>query len=294
MKLLSPPSARQRGTSLKRRGRGVRRAQGNILPLALVIMTSILLAGIGLGIIILDNLRRAADTDASTVAYYAADGGLERQLYELRKLGTTVSSTQGLSGTYTNNSAWRAASSTYLQITSKVFATVRQNDVQFVDLYDPDNANASANVGSIRWNWSAGTNCAAQNGGNPPEMELGYARWLSGGAVLPQDYTVVRGVTPAGMVTNLTNTYGYRLRFRPKQCDASSLTVQAYTASGGAGSPMIFPGDVTIGSIGTYQKTTQAITVTMPRLDVLSGVFTFAVFSECQLVKDPNNPGSCP
>jgi hypothetical protein len=257
-------------------------------------MTSILLAGIGLGIVILDNLRRAADTDASMVAYYAADGGLERQLYELRKIATSVSSTQALSGTYSNNSAWRAASSTYLQITSKVFSTISQGDVQFVDLYDPDNTNASPNVGSIRWNWSAGTNCAAQNGGNPPEVEMAYARWLSGGSVLPQDYTIVRGTTPGGVVTNLTNTYGYRLRFRPKQCNASSLTVQAYTASGGAGSPMIFPGDVTVGSIGTFQKSTQAITVTMPRLDVLSGVFNFAVFSECQLVKDPNNPAACP
>ena len=261
---------------------------GNILPLALVIVTTILLAGIGLSIIVLDSIRRSADQDASLLAYYAADGGVEQQLYAVRKQATAVTSTQALSGTFSNNASWQPASSTYLQANLKIYPTTPSTSLQILDLYNPDNANAAGGVGRIDWSWTAGADCP---GGVPPEVELGYAEWLAGGSVLPNTYTIVRGLTNSGMSTNLDPTKGYRLRFQPKSCTANNLTILTYD---GGGILTNVPGDITVGAVGSYGKATQAITVTMPRQDVLSGLFSYALFSECQLIKDPNNPVACP
>jgi hypothetical protein len=262
--------------------------RGDILPLALVMMTTILLAGLGVGIVVMEGLRRSADTDAAMTAYYAADAGVERQLYELRKRSATVGSLQGLSGTFSNGSGWAAASSTYLQALSKTFFLIPEDDFQFVDLFDPDNIAAAAGVGRVDWSWQAGPDC----GGTPPTIEMGYAQWLASGSVLPQDFRIIQGLTPAGMVTPLDPLRGYRLRFRPKGCSASALRVEV--SPGAAYAPQTFPGDIVAGAIGSYRRATQAITVQVPRQDVLSGLFSFVLFSECQLIKDPDNPAVCP
>jgi len=258
------------------------------LPLALVIMSSILLAGIGLGMVVLDSVRRSADTDASMVAYYAADAGIERQLYELRKKRARVLDLTTLGSSYANGSAWTASNAGFLQTLSKFFLVINKGDFQFVDLFDPDNVGASAGVARVDWSWGAGSDC----GGTPPELEMGYAEWLSGGSVLPQDFRIVRGLG-SPMVTMLDPLKGYRLRFRPKGCAAANLTVEV--SGSGTYAPIPFPGDITIGAQGTFKKTTQAINAQVPRQDVLSGVFSFVLFSECQLIKDPTNPApACP
>lgn len=283
------PRARCRSPGSPRAGVGVGRIrQGNILPLALIVTATILIAGMGLATIVLDSIRRSADNDAAMLAYYAADGGVERQLYAIRKQFTTVTSTQLLTSTFSNGAMWNAANSTYLQASMKFFPTTPSTSLQILDLYDPDNLNLAGDVGRVDWSWSAGTDC---QGGSPPEVELGYAQWLAGGSVLPQSYTVVRGLTSGGMTTILDPAKGYRLRFRPKQCTADNLTILTYD---GGGVSVNVPGDISVGAIGSYKKATQALTVRMPRQDVLSGVFSFAVFSECQLIKDPSNPAACP
>lgn len=263
--------------------------RGNVLPLALVIMASILLAGIGLGITVLNSIRRSADIDASMVAYYAADAGLERQLYELRKNAAAVSALQSLSATLSNNSTWVAASSTFLQTNIKLFPETASTTLQVVDLFNPDNVSAAAGVGRVDWSWEAGSDCP---GGVAPDIELGYAQWLAGGTVLPDTFTIVQGLSPSGMVTLLDPTKGYRLRFHPKECTASNLTVEA--SPGASYAPMEFPGDITLGAIGTFNRSTQSITVRMPRQDVLSGVFSYVIFAECELVKDPDGGSTCP
>jgi hypothetical protein len=264
--------------------------QGNILPLALVIMTSILLAGLGLGIVVLDGLRRTADTDASMVAYYAADGGIERQLYDLRKLSYAVTTLGTLSGSFSNGSSWQAATSGFLQTTSKTFPVVKQGDYQFVDLYNPDNVNVAAGIGRVDWSWVPGSDCPAFTS---PEVELSYAQWFTGGGVLPDSYTVVRGIG-SPKVQILDSTKGYRLRFRPKGCSTESLRVEVSATA--LYNPVAFPGDITLGSTGSYNKSTQSIAVQSPRQEILSGVFSYVIFSECQLYKDPSNPAppACP
>jgi hypothetical protein len=268
--------------------------RGNILPLALVVMTAILLAGVGLGIVVLDSLQRTADVDASMVAYYTADGGIERQIYDLRKSNFTLTQIASEGGTQPSISgaSWATATSTFTQITSKVFPVVLNGEFQFVDLYNPDQINAAAGVGRVDFSWGAGTDCA---GGVPPQMEMGYSEWSVTGTVLPTTFTILHASDYSGSNQPLDSSKAYRLRFRPKGCSATNLKVEV-SPTVATYAPKVFPGDITLGSIGTYKNARQAITVVAPRQDVLSGVFTYVLFSECQLYKDPTNPSppTCP
>lgn len=260
------------------------RLRGNILPLALVITTAILLSGVTLGITVIESLRRSVEMDDSMISYYAADAGIEKQLYEVRKNDATITSLGEMSGTFSNSSSWEAAdSSRFLTTTVKIFSSLDEGEFQFVDLYDPDALDAAANIGKVTWTWSGGC-----------EVELGYAEWNTGsGMVIPNEFTIVFGIGGSG-TQNLNAARAYRLRFRAKGCTATNLQVQVFPTSGSS-VPVSFPGDITIASDGSYKRTKQAIAVTMPRLDVLSGIFSYVIFSECTLFKDPEGDmPACP
>lgn len=257
--------------------------QANVLPLALVIMTAILLAGLGLGIVVLNGLRRTADIDASMSAYYAADAGVERQIYELRKRNAQVSDLSDLGDTFDANGAiWQANTAAFQQTDQKTFAAVQEGDFQIVDLIDPDNIGAAAGIDSVRWSWTGAPGC---------EVELGIGEIdIAGRTFLPTAYQSIRGLS-SPWTQALNPLQAYRLRFQPRRCSVTNLQVTVY--SGGVAQP--FPGDISVGAQGTFKNTTQNISAVIPRQDVLSGVFQYVIFSECTLIKDPGaGAPACP
>lgn len=262
-------------------------AKANILPLALVITATILLAGVTLGTVVLESLKRSVDMDNSMVAYYSADAGIERQLYAIRKQSVTVASLDSLSGYFPNSSNWTSEDgSHYVSTNVKTFASLQQGDVQVVDLYDPDSLGAAGGVGQVRWTWTATPSTC--------QVELGYARWTTGSTIIPDAFQIVSFSGGSGS-QSLTPSQAYRLRFRPKNCSITNLQIRLY-ANVGDTTPMNFPGDITVAAEGAYKKSKQAIAVTMPRQDVLSSVFNYVIFSECSLIKDDSGGASsvCP
>ena len=258
---------------------------GNILPFSLVMTAAILLGGMTLSLVVISGLKRTAQLDRSMVAYYAADAGIEKQLYEVRKNDIDIADLVSMNDTFANGSEWESTDGTrFLNTNVKTFAELNEEDFQFVDLFDPDSANAAAGVGKVVWTWS-------DDGSPGCQVELGYAEWdTTGPSIIPQEFKIVFG-TGGSAFQNLNPDRAYRLRFRPRKCDVTNLQVTAYPTSGSV-TPMLFPGDITIASQGTYRSTSQSIAVTMPRLDILSGVFNYVIFSECTLFKNPD--GSTP
>ncbi|MFA5029202.1 MAG: hypothetical protein WC518_00430 [Patescibacteria group bacterium] len=63
--------------------------QGVILIMSLIIMSVLLSTALGFAIFIFSDIRQARSVDNSVLAYYAADAGLERSLFMLRKNGVT-------------------------------------------------------------------------------------------------------------------------------------------------------------------------------------------------------------
>ncbi|MFH1077912.1 MAG: hypothetical protein V1745_01345 [Patescibacteria group bacterium] len=255
---------------------------GNILPLALIMMSTILLAGIGIGTVVLEGSQRAKDTDESVSAYYMADSGIERQLFEIRRRSRTLAFVAALASSYPNASRW-VSTAGLEQTMQKTFASIPSKNFAVVDLFDPDNLSAAADVDEIRITFEG-----------DGQLELGYAQWTSGASVMwPDDaaFTIQLGYSSEEMVVpGLDSNNAYRLRLRSVNGDISNAVIQTYRSN--AVTP--FPGDITLGAEGTYGKATQKIVVTMPKLDVLSGLYSYVVFSECQLLKGVAGSATCP
>jgi hypothetical protein len=263
--------------------------KGNILPFAIVITATILLGGITLGAIVIENLKRSVDTDNSMVAYYSADAGIERQLFAIRKQNSAIDSLDAMEDAFDNGSTWESEDgSHYVTTDVKTFSTLDAGDVKFVDLYDPDHIGASAGVGQVKWSWEDPTATC--------KLEMGYVQWTPAETVVinqtDEEYKIEsQTIGPGSLI--LDTTKAYRLRFRTKDCDITNLQIRVYATAGDITSKT-FPGDLTIASEGAYKTSKQAIAVTMPRLDILSGVFNYVIFSECSLIKDPSGTPTCP
>lgn len=261
---------------------------GNILPLALIMTLTILLAGLGIAAVVLEGVQSSRRTDQSVTAYYLADSGIERQLYEIRKNNQPVSYVNTLGGTYFNGGRWISTGSLE-QAASKKISTIATSSFAVIDLFDPDNLNSPLGIARMTITWSSA--CAPSQS----RLEVSYANWSISGGVpqLPaEDAYVVLPKDGSGSMTlnTLDPNSAYRVRIRAYDCAASNVTV-ALADSGGA--PKMFPGDITLSAEGTYVLATQKIAVTMPKLDVLSGLFGYVIFSECSLVKGTGSP-VCP
>lgn len=261
--------------------------RGNILPLSIIMTLIILLAGIGIGSVVLEGSQQAAQTDQSAAAYYLADSGVERQLFEIRKKNKTLADVEALDQVYPNSSSWKSTSGLE-QVTSKRFSTIGMNNFSVLDLFDPDNLTQSAGISSMTLNWDVDPMC-------PAEIEVSYAYWniVAGVPQFPDDeqFKILPKDASGSMTVVFDNPdRAYRVRIKSYSCPASNVVAQPYDA---VGAPKPVPGDITLAAEGTYGKATQKIAVTMPKLDVLSGLFGYVIFSECQLIKGAGAP-VCP
>lgn len=260
--------------------------EGSILPLALIMTLTLLLGAVALGTVILEGVKRAKDTDASVGAYYLSDMGVERQLFEVRKNGRKLSELVALGGTLPDGSSW-VSTGNLEPGTLKQIPRLETSSFAFLDLFDPDAIGVSPKIGRVKVTWNS--DC-------PPlsplmwksYLEVSYAYWdLSGPA--PQwpttnQYTIQK--TGGGGSTDiyLNEDRAYRLRLRALECPAKDIQVTTYGSDGITVKEYL--GDITLSAEGTYKGATQKIAVTMPRQDVLSGLFGFVIFSECTLYKN--------
>jgi hypothetical protein len=256
--------------------------RGNILPLAIIMTLTVLMAGIGIGNVVLQGSQQAKTTDESVAAYYMADSGIERQLYELRKNNQPLPYLNTLGGSYFNGGSW-ASTGALEPTTAKRYSRVATSSFEVADLFDPDNLTAPPGISSMVMTWEKDPSCIAA----ASNIEVSYAYWQIVGGVpqWPSDNQFVvlpKNGTGSLTVSPLDPTRDYRFRFKSYDCPAVNMVVNLYD-SDGAAKP--FPGDITLGAEGTYSKATQKIAVTMPKLDILSGLFSYVIFSECTLVK---------
>ncbi|MFA6160870.1 MAG: hypothetical protein WC766_01690 [Patescibacteria group bacterium] len=267
------------------------KAKGNITAFAIVLVAMLLLVGMGIGTVVLEGSRRAVETNNAVGAYYMANSGIEMQLFDVRKNNMALANVALASSLYPGGSAWQ--STTGYELSSiKNIAYLGEEDLSFVDLFDPDKLNQPAGVKGIKIEWATG-GVACQ-----PDVEIGYTEWSVGATIAwptnAADYTIQIGpyAERAGyLVGPLDTTKAYRLRLRPFKCAAKDIKVTLYDAGN---NEIAYPGDITLGSEGTYNKTTQRIKVTMPRQDILSGIFSYIVFSQDELCKRVGGAGVCP
>ncbi len=269
------------------------KAPGNIVAMALTLVSLLLMLGAAIGVMVMEGSKRAQEMDRAVGAYYMANAGIEQQLYAIRKENKTLTQIASSSSTYPGATKWISTTGFDTPAT-KSFTTLGQEQLAFVDLFDPDNISSTANADRVTISWQPGADCAAK-GFVSPDMEVGTAEWqISGGTITwptaSANYTVWPFSVSPMAISPLDPAKAYRLRIRPFKCGASNVQVAFYNGA----AQLNYPGDIVLGSQGTYGRTTQKLTVTMPRQDILSGLFSYTVFSQEALCKKVGSAGTCP
>lgn len=262
--------------------------------LALLVMSGVLIVGASLGTVSILNLRQARAVDDAVSAFAAAESGAEQTLYQLRRAGSTITSLNAeaddgsdpvLSGPeMANASSWsRVVTGTE----TTIFTSIPENRSYEVVLWDPEAPNSPAGVESMTFSWD--DSC-----GGTSALEVISAGWdpSSGGGFTGR--ASIHGDSPAFtflhadpyVIDNFfDSTWAYRVRLRAKGCDIYNLAINAYSAPQGLGSQVGIPSRVSVTVNGTYGSARQAVELKLPRLQPLSGIFDYVVFSQCSLLK---------
>ena len=271
---------------------------GNVLLLALLVMASLITAGIGISAIILDEIRQARNIDFSVLAYYAAEASSESALYKLRK-ENAVLTCPGLvesceptgycsggggepclysSGALTNLATWAR---NFTDRDLSIYSKIKKNEVLQIDLYDPDRIAWAAEVESVKVEWS--DSC-----GNCSWVELAFVDWRPGvGVDWANNRTKFQySVAGSPIINNaFVSTKAYKIRIKALYGDINNLTFTAWSENNAAGTQKEIPARVVLNSTGTFAVSKQAIKMTMPRRSPMSGLYDFVLFTECSLVK---------
>ncbi|OGL73921.1 hypothetical protein A3D72_00390 [Candidatus Uhrbacteria bacterium RIFCSPHIGHO2_02_FULL_57_19] len=251
--------------------------RGNVLLLSLLVLSGIMLGGVTIGDLVLRSIRSAKQTDAAAVAYYAAESGAEDALYHLRK-------TEQPPAEHANFSLDNGASVERVTVSGEpvIYASIVKDSFIEFNLFDKGDLAQPSGVEALRFSWD--DEC-----GGASSMELSYAEWTPGAAVLwPDTFAKFRfshAVSPVTHTAFRAADRSYRVRLQAGGCDAQNMTVSSFSDDA-ATLPKDIPSRLTITSTATYGGTEQALLVRAPPDSPLSGIFDFAVFSECSIDKD--------
>ncbi len=272
--------------------------RGTVLLLALLVLSSIAMASSGLATLIMSSLQQTRTIDSSIIAYYAAESAAEEAIYTVRKTSLqpgwagalTVETPQPLN----NGASWTR---TVAGKERTVVADIPRDSFIELALYDPDSeaeslADAIKKI-SVDWTYDP---CVLEED-TCPKLIATVVRWEPSTTTWSEDAAQTErfesGVAdaPPAYITldNLIDLH--KLRLRAEDADLHEVRIQAYSDDA-MNVPVDLPGRVRIDTWGKFGQTQQHLTVRLPRRTPLSGIYDFALFSECSLVK--GYPISCP
>jgi len=271
-----------------------KRPKGTVLLLALLVMSGVLIVGASLGTISVLNLRQARVIDDAVIAFAAAESGAEQTLYQIRRVGESSGTLNAnpdhddsfiVSGVpMGNGSRWsRSLESTE----TTIFASIPKDRSYEVVLWDPETPATPAGAESLTFSWddvcggtsglevlATGWDPSASGGFNPSVAFHGDSPALT-----------FLHVTPRVIDNDFMANKSYRVRLRAKNCDIFNLGITAYSADNANGTQVPIPSRLAVESVGTFSTARQAMELRLPRLQPLSGVFDFVIFSQCSLLK---------
>lgn len=266
-----------------------RRQSGTVLLLAMLVLSSMIIAAAGLGTLILDSLQQTRAVDSAVLAYSAAESGIEQGIYlarcrnswDPRCTGELPSdeSDQALA----NSSAWSRTSADWEPM---LYMELPQDGLVEIALFDPKHPLDDTSIDQVEITWRQ------PETGETPILRATMVSWPTGGGAA----WAVQGNTPTVLstVVDYTRTSSpadfplahpgqpSRLRLRVEQAPLRGVQVRLFSSTG---QQLPIPARVRIEANGDFLGVRQKLTARMPRLMPLSGVFDFVMFSQCSLVK---------
>ena len=275
---------------------------GVVILYALLMIALITAIGIGVSVIIIRELRLTQNTHYATLAYYAADSGVERALYTVK-----VSRDEGdLSQTITKIRNYNADQNGFVNNASysdiqtsaeeeRIETNLEKDQITQFDLYDIQNPTGPSNINSLKISWSDGT----PSNGSSPWLEISYIKWDPASPYIDTEvqssykliYSTADLVDGSLPVIFQDRTSAYRVRLKALYDTISNLVVTAYdcpdplSQSCTDNEKKNIPARVIVKSVGKMGEFEQAITALVPWNIPLFGLYDYVLYSEGQIEK---------
>lgn len=262
----------------------LRLRRGSTLLVSLLIMAAILVVAVSLSQLVAIEATLTRANNETVVAAYAAESALEQGAYRVRNSSDRASDLTA-SSSMPNQASWSRSAST--SISSLVLRQVPKDRSRGFDFFNSDTP-AAAGKESVKITVGS---CDGSEW-----IELGYQAFDVATFTFG-DFQKFRHNCPAGTNRVIYNngivaSAAYRLYVRYVEGNSptiSRLTIQGCAQNNGAGTCDI-SGVVDIAASGRYRGGTRSMNMVLPRLSPVSGIFSYGIFSECQIIKDPTVP----
>lgn len=253
------------------------RKRGSVLLLALLLLAGVSAASLSVSKNAIDELVAARNLSTASIAYYAAESGVEQGLYLLRKTTERLADFP-VSGTLTlaqGSASWKREIPEIGQSESRQTSLLAKDTTWQFDLFDADDSNFIASpVQKLQLSWEGSW------------LQVSWSAWHDG------QWTPVvskqMGPAQSGLVLTLSTPENeraslFRVRFRALFGDVTNLVVKGLDESG---ANVKLPDNVVIKAVGSFGQVEQAVAATLPRHSPLSGLYEFVIFSEDSLIKE--------
>ena len=234
---------------------------GSALLLAMLVMATILTVSSATSSLVINEVQHSFLLDKSIVAFYGAESGIERGLFQTRHKNFDPDIFNDLSRDLPNDASYQLAAANSEE---SIYTSLTADDSYQLDLYNPDSFEALVNpIKAIRLSWS----------GTGSWLEVKWTPWTTAG-VLDNPKTVYLSQVSSPAIVQLydSSAYLYRLRLIARKADIANLTITAYNNIDPVANcqplescQVPIPGRVSIKGIGIYPSSSanaakQAIT----------------------------------
>lgn len=263
-----------------------RKQSGSVLLLALLVMSTIMAASVGLASIVISEIRQSRSIDNAILAYYGAESGVEESLYKIRKEGKPIDDLV-VEKELSNGVEWYIESDDISNMVNKISVPELKKD-RFIeiDIYNPDSEERT----DIKYLELI----LLEKPLEKADFEISWFGWEGG--ILSDYKTIFRNFSlfnldeedgfykyridlaePSGA------QFAYRIKIKALYNNINFLEIKAY--DGIDGEQVDIPARIQATVRGEYRGSRQSIDFEMPRQSPLGGLFDFVLFSEKSILK---------
>ena len=261
--------------------------KGASLLLAMLVMAGILTVSSATSRLVINEIMQSFQLDKAAVAFYAAESGVERGLFQSRKKDFSAVAFNQIEETLDNQASYQLVAS---DSEDALYASLLPDESFQLDLFDPHSLDPLAStIKSVRISWQ----------GVGSWLEINWTPWTTAGVIgAPQSAYISQASSPYIVQLYDFATYLYRLRIIARHAAATGMDITAYNNIDPVANcqplsscQVPIPGRVLIKGLGEYpvgsaRASRQAIQVTMPQKSPLSGFFDYVLYSEEEVKKE--------
>ncbi|MBL7022364.1 hypothetical protein ISR92_03550 [Patescibacteria group bacterium] len=269
---------------------------GAIVLIAVMIMATLLTAALGTGTLVINIINQSASIDYSIAAYYAAESGIEKNLYSIRKDGfipdvkrygedAIITDTVTLDDNVALKAHYDLAA---INGKDSIIFNLEANNEYSVDVYNPS---GSVDVVQLQVNGNSSAEAAVT-------IQITAVSWTINGTYVPKSEVETlqqaSGIIHPPITLNLQESRIHKIKFKAFGGDLNNLILTAYNNQSCSGDcSTSLPGTYVLTSTGSYphgnsRQATQVLTVEMPILEPAYGLYNFVIFSEGDITKSVN------